>query len=208
MDARLAALPALLSHPTLVNEVIEQAHGPRLLFFTLPRVLFCSRGECSFFYLGCAVVKFALPPLPPLPLPPLPLPSLFPLLMSTVLKTYVGDGTDAFGYVGVDTVGEMIVVAFKGTSDLQDWVRGEERQREGTARDIAVRETRETGDSREVGQTWSKKEGGFIVPTREHANTAAAEVQLPAKSQVTVALHAHACPPPPRPPRATAHYNR
>lgn len=40
----------------------------------------------------------------------------------THLQTYTGDGTDAFGYVGLDTVSERIVVAFKGTSDLKDWV--------------------------------------------------------------------------------------
>lgn len=38
------------------------------------------------------------------------------------VQTYVGDGTDAFGYAGLDTVSERIVVAFKGTSDLRDWV--------------------------------------------------------------------------------------
>ena len=43
-----------------------------------------------------------------------------------ILQTYIGNGTDAFGYVGLDTVGKRIVVAFKGTSDAHDWVRERE----------------------------------------------------------------------------------
>ncbi|CAN0492539.1 unnamed protein product, partial [Hapterophycus canaliculatus] len=38
------------------------------------------------------------------------------------LKTFVGDETEAFGYVGVDASEKRIVVAFKGTSDTRDWV--------------------------------------------------------------------------------------
>ncbi|CAM9868531.1 unnamed protein product [Ectocarpus fasciculatus] len=38
------------------------------------------------------------------------------------IESFVGEHTDAFGFVGVDTVGERIVVAFKGTTDVQDWV--------------------------------------------------------------------------------------
>ncbi|CAN0100888.1 unnamed protein product [Ectocarpus sp. 6 AP-2014] len=38
------------------------------------------------------------------------------------VESFVGEHTDAFGFVGVDTVGERIVVAFKGTTDVQDWV--------------------------------------------------------------------------------------
>ncbi|CAM9453025.1 unnamed protein product, partial [Ectocarpus sp. 12 AP-2014] len=38
------------------------------------------------------------------------------------VESFVGEHTDAFGFVGVDAVGERIVVAFKGTTDLQDWV--------------------------------------------------------------------------------------
>lgn len=48
--------------------------------------------------------------------------TLYPSTYTQRLQTYIGDGTDAFGYVGLDTVAERIVVAFKGTSDLRDWV--------------------------------------------------------------------------------------
>ncbi|CAM9873428.1 unnamed protein product [Pylaiella littoralis] len=40
-----------------------------------------------------------------------------------VLKeTFSGDETDAFGYVGLDPLMNRIVVAFKGTSDVHDWM--------------------------------------------------------------------------------------
>lgn len=77
------------------------------------------------FQLCLVVVTFSpLPLLPPLLL------LLPPLTLNLSLKAYVGDGTDAFGYVGVDKAGEMIVVAFKGTSDLKDWVRQSEDGRD------------------------------------------------------------------------------
>lgn len=39
------------------------------------------------------------------------------------VQTFEGDGTEAFGYIGLDHGSRKIVSAFKGSSTLRDWVR-------------------------------------------------------------------------------------